>query len=101
MKKLKKNLLFPVLMIACFANSANLSAIGAGIYGGYNHANLIYNDDATNLIESTEGSAFTASANYLIGAYAYIGLIPDFGIPFIPTLAFQLGIAYAKKGGDA
>ena len=45
MKKLKKNLLFPVLVMACFASSANLSAIGAGIYGGYNHANLTYNDD--------------------------------------------------------
>ncbi len=92
-------------VVTCFITSTSLSAIGVGVYGGYNRAGLTYNDDVTTAIEllSSIGSDELLSPfdlnSFLVGAYAYIGLIPDFGIPFIPTLAFQVGVAYANKGG--
>ena len=89
--KVRNTLLCSIIFLVSILSTSNISALGVGIYGGYNHANLSFK----------EVPDFTSSflPNYITGAYGYIGLIPNFGIPFIPTLDFQVEVAYTSKGG--
>ncbi len=91
MAKVKNGILCSIICLISILSTSNVSALGVGVYGGYNHANLSFKE-APDLT-----SSFVP--NYIAGAYGYIGLIPNFGIPFVPTLDFQVEVAYTSKGG--